>query len=163
MLRVVAIAAMLALAAPNLVAAEEHREQHKPPPGPHGPPPGPAKLPPGPAPHGPPPPPRGPAPMAAPHPGPGGPARQFSYHGHLINPVHAEPFVYPPGWAYRQWAIGMALPAIFLTQVYWYADWAALGLAPPRAGFQWVRYGPDLLLVDVNTGQVVDVAYGVFY
>jgi hypothetical protein len=26
-----------------------------------------------------------------------------------------------------------------------------------------VRYGPDLLLVDVNTGQVLDVAYGVFY
>ena len=46
---------------------------------------------------------------------------------------------------------------------YWYADWATLGLAPPEPGFQWVRYGPDLLLVNVTTGQVVDVAYDVFY
>jgi Ni/Co efflux regulator RcnB len=30
------------------------------------------------------------------------------------------------------------------------------------AGYQWVRYGPDLLLVDIATGQVVDVRYGVF-
>jgi Ni/Co efflux regulator RcnB len=36
-------------------------------------------------------------------------------------------------------------------------------LAAPEPGFQWVRYGPDLLLVNVTTGQVVDVAYGVFY
>jgi Ni/Co efflux regulator RcnB len=36
-------------------------------------------------------------------------------------------------------------------------------LEPPPPGFQWVRYGPDLLLVNVVTGQVADVAYGVFY
>jgi len=26
-----------------------------------------------------------------------------------------------------------------------------------------VRYGPDLLLVDLNSGQVVDAAYGALY
>ena len=156
MLRALTIAATLVFAVASLVMAEERREEHKPPSGarvPPSSPPAPRVLPPGPpGPHGPPP--RGPAPMVGPNPGPGprAPVRQFSYHGRMFDPVHAEPFAYPPGWAYRQWAVGMALPAIFLTQVYWYADWAALGLAPPQAGFQWVRYGPDLLLVDVNTG-----------
>ena len=112
---------------------------------PHGPPPGP--------PH-----PSGPQPAFV-H--PGGP--QFSYHGHPFNRVHVNPFVYPRGWAYREWGVGAILPPLFLAQDYWYADWAALGLDPPPPGDEWVRYGPDLLLVDVTTGQVVDVIYGAFY
>jgi hypothetical protein len=28
--------------------------------------------------------------------------------------------------------------------------------------FQWERYGPDLLLVDVSTGEVAEVVYGMF-
>ena len=59
--------------------------------------------------------------------------------------------------------IGAVLPPVFLASAYYYSDWAALGLLPPQPGFQWVRYGPDLLLVDVITGQVVDVVYGAFY
>jgi Ni/Co efflux regulator RcnB len=57
----------------------------------------------------------------------------------------------------------MVLPPLFLVPAYYYADWAAMGLPPPDPGFQWVRYGPDLLLVNVTTGQVVDVIYGAFY
>jgi Ni/Co efflux regulator RcnB len=34
-------------------------------------------------------------------------------------------------------------------------------MAPP-ANYQWVRYGPDLLLVNTLTGEVTDVRYGVF-
>ena len=63
----------------------------------------------------------------------------------------------------RRWAIGAALPALFLDPAYYYPDWATLGLAPPDPGFQWVRYGPDLLLVNITTGQVVDVIYDAFY
>jgi Ni/Co efflux regulator RcnB len=74
----------------------------------------------------------------------------------------AAPFVYPHGWGYRRWAVGAALPPIFLGQMYWFGDWATLGLSPPQPGFQCVRYGPDLLLVNVAAGQVVDAAYGVF-
>jgi Nickel/cobalt transporter regulator len=157
MLRMLTIAAMFVLALPALAAAEEHKGGAKP----GGAKPGVAR--PAVAPHGPP---GGvvghPGGMAGPH--PGGPVgRQFGYHGHMINQVHLAPFIYPAGWTYRQWAIGMALPALFLAPAYFYADWAALGLAPPQPGFQWVRYGPDLLLVDMNTGQVVDAVYGVAY
>jgi Ni/Co efflux regulator RcnB len=81
----------------------------------------------------------------------------------MINRVHLAPFVYPRGYAYRRWVVGGVLQPIFLASAYFYADWAALGLAPPEPGFQWVRYGPDLLLVNTSTGQVVDVVYGAFY
>jgi Ni/Co efflux regulator RcnB len=57
----------------------------------------------------------------------------------------------------------MVLPPLFLVPGYYYADYAALGLPPPDPGFQWVRYGPDLLLVNIATGAVVDVVYGAFY
>jgi hypothetical protein len=121
-----------------------------------------------------------PGPMAGPHPGPmgphpgamgphpafggpGGPHGQFGYHGHFFNPVRISPFIYPPGWGYRTWAVGAVLPPIFLAQQYYYSDWATLGLDPPPPGAQWVRYGPDLLLVDVSTGNVIETVPGVFY
>lgn len=94
--------------------------------------------------------------------GPGGAG--FVFHGHPINRVHfARPWVYPSGWAYRRWAIGAVLPALFLAPAYYYADWADVGLTPPPPGFEWIQYGPDLLLVNVTTGEVIDTAYGVFY
>jgi len=192
MFRMLAIAAIFALALPTLAMAEEEHPPGKPrPAAPHpggAPPPGarpafvPHGPPPGAPPHGPVPGPRGP--MVGPHPGPGpavvgphpgpGPAvfgphgpvygpGQFSFRGHDFNRVHINPYIYPQGWGYRQWAVGAILPPLFLVPDYYYPEWAALGLEPPPPGFQWVRYGPDLLLVDVVTGQVADVAYGVFY
>jgi Nickel/cobalt transporter regulator len=135
---------------------------HGPTPGPVGGPPPPAfSHPAGPTPgfaHGP--------PLGFAHPGgpiihPTGP--QFSYRGRTFDRIHIHPFFYPPGWAYREWAIGAMLPPLFLAPDYYYPEWAALGLEPPPPGCQWVRYGPDLLLVDTSTGQVIDAAYGVFY
>ena|ERR1700689_4904543 len=152
MLRPLAIAAVFALAAPTFVAAQEHRDEHHPPPA--RPAVRPAIVP-----HGPP----GPGP--GPHVGPGpGPRGQFVFRGHPFHPIpFARPWVYPAGWAYRRWAVGAILPPLFLVPAYYYTDYAALGFPPPDPGFQWVQYGPDLLLVNVATGQVVDVAYGVFY
>lgn len=171
MLRALAIAGAVALLMPTFAAAQnnQHGQQHKAPPGqgrpafvPHG---GPGVPPPRKTfiqhaqPGGPPP----GRPAFIPHGGPGGPHPQFSYHGRSFAPVHIAPFIYPPGWAYRPWAVGAILPPIFLAPQYYYPDWAALGLDPPPPGAQWVRYGPDLLLVDVNTGQVLEVVPGVFY
>lgn len=192
-IRVLAIATVLALVAATLAKAEDdqHKKQQggqpHPSAAPHGPPPGPVHPgPPGPpgggmaAPqfHRPPPgqmggPPHPPAAFV--HPGPGGPppgfahgppppgSPHFTFHGRDFNRVHVHPFIYPNGWAYRQWTVGATLPPLFLAPDYYYPEWAQLGLEPPPPGTQWVRYGPDLLLVDVNTGEVIDVAYGVFY
>jgi len=185
MLRALAIAATLALLlSPAAAQQQQQKDEHKnvqqqhpgggggpPPPHPNnntggGPPQPHPQFKPVVVPHGPPsggpshPP--GPPPTAF-HPTfhPSGP--QFTYHGHPFNRMHVHPFHYPPGWAYREWVIGAILPGIFLTPDYYYTDWAALGLDPPPPGDEWVRYGPDLLLVDTTTGQVVQVIYGVFY
>jgi Ni/Co efflux regulator RcnB len=96
--------------------------------------------------------------------GPPGAHAQFVFRGRPYHPVHfARPYIYPAGWGYRRWAVGAFLPPLFLTPDYYYTDYAEVGLPPPEPGFEWVQYGPDLLLVNISTGEVVDVAYGVFY
>jgi Ni/Co efflux regulator RcnB len=59
--------------------------------------------------------------------------------------------------------VGQSLPLVFLGSAYYFTNYAALGLDPPPFGYQWVRYGPDILLVNIRTGQIMDVEYGVFY
>ena len=147
MLRKIVLTAMIALAMPAVGMAQREERPARERPGPgefRGPRPG------------------GPGPGEFRGPRPGGPGR-FLYHGRPFERVHIAPFAYPPGWGYRRWVIGAALPALFLAPAYYYNDWAAVGLQPPQPGFQWVRYGPDLLLVNVTTGQVVDTVYGAFY
>jgi hypothetical protein len=144
-----ALALLIAIGVPTLAVAQAPT----PPGAPHKPPPRRVVAPPGAGiPH---PPPRIGGPRGAPGP--------VVFRGRSINRVHLAPFVYPHGWAYRRWAVGAILPPLFLAPAYYYADWATLGLDPPPAGFQWVRYGPDLLLVNVTTGAVTDTVYGVFY
>jgi Ni/Co efflux regulator RcnB len=99
-----------------------------------------------------------------PHVGGAGPQGQFHFRGHAFARVpFRHPFVYPPGWGYRRWAVGAIMPPLFLVPAYYYAEWGELGLPAPPPGYEWVQYGPDLLLVNVTTGEIVDVAYGVFY
>lgn len=87
---------------------------------------------------------------------------RFYYGGHYYGRIHGGPWIWPGGYGYHRFFIGGILPAIFLGSAYIYADYVALGLAPPEPGFVWVRYGPDLVLVNQATGQIVNVAYGVF-
>jgi Ni/Co efflux regulator RcnB len=86
----------------------------------------------------------------------------FHYGGRTYYAVYAPAFVYPHGLAYRRWAVGAVLPAALLTKTYVYADYASLGLPRPGADRRWIRYGPDLLLVNVHTGAVVHSAHGAF-
>jgi Ni/Co efflux regulator RcnB len=118
---------------------------HRPPPGGHKP-----------SPSKPPPRPRPPNQWHKPRP------NQWYWHGRWVGRIRGPSFFYPPGYAYQRWSIGLLLPAIFLSQTYYYDGYASLGLYPPPPGSQWVRYGPDLLLVNLRTGRVEDAAYGVF-
>ncbi len=111
-------------------------------------------------------PPRGPHMGGPNHPGPYHPG-SFVFHGHPFAWHHVHfphPWAYPPGYGYRLWVAGAILPPIFWhTSTYYYTGWAGLGLPPPNSGFQYVEYGPDLLLVNVSTGEVVQVFPGAFY
>jgi Nickel/cobalt transporter regulator len=87
---------------------------------------------------------------------------QFYHRGAYFGRIHGPAFVYPHGWGYRRWGIGVTFPLLFLAPNYYYNDWAALGLQAPPPGYVWVRYGPDLVLVNTTTRVVEDVVYGVF-
>jgi Ni/Co efflux regulator RcnB len=93
---------------------------------------------------------------------PGRPHRP-GYRPPHVRPIHRPPFHYPHGYHYRRWHIGWVLPHIFLSNHYYFNDWATLGFGPPPPGYVWVRYGPDLLLVNRHTGRIRDVVYNVFY
>lgn len=80
-----------------------------------------------------------------------------------FRPLHGSPFRYPHGYGYRRWTIGLLLPSLFRSSSYYYDGYAALGVGPPAPGFRWVRYGPDLLMVNIRTGWIGDVIYGAFY
>jgi Ni/Co efflux regulator RcnB len=91
------------------------------------------------------------------------PPHRFLSGGGWHHAIRGPSFRYPQGFSYRVWTTGAILPSIFLTQSYFYDDYAPLGLGPPPAGYRWVRYGPDLLLVNIYTGRIADVVDGVFY
>ncbi|MGD0192441.1 MAG: RcnB family protein [Rhizomicrobium sp.] len=69
----------------------------------------------------------------------------------------------PAGYAYRRWSYGEHLPAIYYAQDYWIPNYWNFGLAWAPDGCEWVRFGPDAILVDIDTGEVIQVVYGVFY
>ncbi|WIA54976.1 RcnB family protein [Sphingobium sp. WTD-1] len=89
------------------------------------------------------------------HPGAGRPPN--------FRPIPGPAFRYPHGYRYRRWTVGLFLPAVFFSSYYYYNDYWRLGLGAPPYGYRWVRYGPDLLLVEVRSRRVVDVVYGAFY
>ena len=99
--------------------------------------------------------------------GHGTPNRNFDRHAYQRNfnaPRHYHVGVYarPHGWYYHRWVYGEILPAFFWSQNYWISDYFDYGLADPPPGFIWVRYGDDALLIDQNSGEVLQVEYGVF-
>lgn len=87
---------------------------------------------------------------------------QFFHRGQWIARIHGPVFVYPFGWHYRRWSIGAVLPSVFWVPTYFYTDYVTLGLEEPEPGYEWIRFGPDLLLVNITTGAIDDVIYGVF-
>jgi Ni/Co efflux regulator RcnB len=87
---------------------------------------------------------------------------QFWHRGAWTVRIHGPAFRYPRGWHARRWAVGAVLPALFLTSDYYYDGYGTVGLQSPPPGYRWVRYGDDLLLVNLRTGAVEDVVEDVF-
>lgn len=73
-------------------------------------------------------------------------------------------FYYDPfGWGYQPYMIGWRMWPSYYSSQYWLNDpWMyRLPYAPP--GYRWVRYWDDAVLVDMWSGQVVDVIYNFFW
>jgi Ni/Co efflux regulator RcnB len=75
---------------------------------------------------------------------------------------HLGLYVDPFGYGYQTFGIGYRLPPVYFSQQYW-IDPAMYQLPYPPPGTQWVRYWNDALLIDMYTGQVVDVIQGFFW
>jgi len=69
----------------------------------------------------------------------------------------------PRGYSYRSVYAGFFLEPFFYGSSYWLADPYAYRLPPVEWPLRWVRYYDDALLVDVTTGEVIDVIQGFFW
>ncbi|HEY2658793.1 MAG TPA: RcnB family protein [Caulobacteraceae bacterium] len=83
------------------------------------------------------------------------PDRQFRWRGEGWRPQR--------GFYYRRWAFGEYLPFGWFDQSYWVGDYYDYDLPVPPYGYQWVRVGPDVLLINLATGFVAETVYGLFY
>lgn len=64
------------------------------------------------------------------------------------------------GGGFHDWGYGAFLPRVWLSN--FIGDFAYYDLAAPPADFEWVQDGPNALLVNLDTGQVVQVVPGAF-
>lgn len=69
----------------------------------------------------------------------------------------------PPGFYYRHWGYGDHLPWGWFSSRWYIEDYYDYDLPLPPYGYEWVRLGPDALLVDIRTGVVVETEYGLFW
>ena len=89
--------------------------------------------------------------------------RTFDYHGQHFTRFAAAPYRWPEGYRYRRYEAGYQLPRTYwVLHDYYVDDYWDYGLAPPPEGSEWIRYGPDLLQVDLATGEISQALYGAF-
>jgi Ni/Co efflux regulator RcnB len=99
----------------------------------------------------------------------GGPRHDFSgfrdYHRNYYPTRRFNVPYYrrPAGWYEHRWRFGEFLPIAFWGRDYWLVDFEVYDLPPPPYGAVWVRVGNDALLVDEDSGEIITVAYSVFY
>lgn len=67
------------------------------------------------------------------------------------------------GYHYRRLSIGFGLDTMFFSSRYWIDDPSYYRLPPAYGPYRWVRYYDDALLVDIYSGEVVDVIYDFFW
>jgi Ni/Co efflux regulator RcnB len=118
-------------------------------------------------------------PAGEPHPGPKGYARVTEPQGWNNRPAtvdrgayqhnfqaartfHVGPYHPPAGWTNQRWAYGQTLPRALWASEYFLADYWLFGLEVPPGGYEWVRDGDDAILVNTDTGEILQVEYDVF-
>jgi hypothetical protein len=91
--------------------------------------------------------------------------RRYDWHGYRDRHrsiFHIGIYYDPFGYSYRPFNIGYRLQPYYYGQQYW-IDPAMYSLPYPPPGTEWVRYWNDALLVDLYSGEVVDVIHGFFW
>ncbi len=86
--------------------------------------------------------------------------RQYNRNAYRL-PRYYEPFGYNHG--YQRFSIGLYLGSSLYGRDYWIDDAADYRLPDVYPPYRWVRYYNDVLLVDTDSGEVVDVIYDFFW
>lgn len=76
---------------------------------------------------------------------------------------YRDPWRAPRGFYLRTWSFGEFYPRTWFGDGYWISDAWRYDLPLPPPGFEWVRSGPDALLIDRFSGRIVQVVRDVFW
>jgi len=89
---------------------------------------------------------------------------------HRYPPIYNSPSRYrgapwrpPRGYYVRAWQFGEILPGGWYQPEYRILDWWEYDLPEPPYGYDWIRIGRDALLIDEETGRIVQVVRLVFW
>lgn len=75
---------------------------------------------------------------------------------------NAGAFVAPSGYSYQKFAVGDRVSPLLMHGNVALTDFQTYQLVAPPSGAMWIRDGNDALLVDTNTGEVIQAQYGIF-
>jgi Ni/Co efflux regulator RcnB len=75
---------------------------------------------------------------------------------HRRHASYAAPY---RNWRYRPVSVGYRLDRVYYSPRYYISDYGDYGVRTPRPWERWVRYGDDLLLVNLRTGRVLNVIH----
>jgi hypothetical protein len=80
--------------------------------------------------------------------------------------VYRLPRYYPPSgyhYGYQRFSVGLTVGSMLYGSSYWINDPYSYRLPPAYGPYRWVRYYNDALLVDLESGEVVDTVYDLFW
>ncbi len=86
----------------------------------------------------------------------------YQHNFQAARTFHIGPYNRPRGWAPHHWGYGEILPRPYWGPQFVLADYWLFALEVPPVGYEWVRDNTDALLVNVSTGEILQVEYGVF-
>ncbi|HXW75394.1 MAG TPA: RcnB family protein [Steroidobacteraceae bacterium] len=86
----------------------------------------------------------------------------YEHNYQVTRAYHIGVYHRPPGWVAHRWVYGEVLPRAYWAPPYLIADYWLFALMVPPVGYEWVRDDTDAILVNVATGQILQVQYGVF-
>ena len=69
----------------------------------------------------------------------------------------------PRGYRYRPVSVGYRFAPSYYGRNYWLNDWNRYRLARPGYNQQYIRYGNDVVLVDIRNGRAISVFNSFFY
>jgi len=87
----------------------------------------------------------------------------YGYRNHYRSLFRLGRYYDPYGWGYRRFSIGFDLWPSYYGSSFWLDDPWQYRLPPAYGPYRWIRYYDDALLVNIYTGEVVDVVYNVFW